>query len=77
MQYFTRLPRWLLLCEWLGVALVVLALIVTHHNGSAPEIDSHTGLARALLITGLVLILPAAVVIFWRGIRALLPERRR
>lgn len=77
MPYFTRLPRWLLLCEWLGAALVVLALIVTHHSGSAPETSGHTGLARGLLITGLVLILPAAVVIFWRGFRALFPERHR
>jgi len=77
MQYFTRLPRWLLLCEWLGAALVVLALIVTHHSDAALATGSQTGLARGLLITGLVLILPAAVVIFWRGIRALFPERRR
>lgn len=75
MPYFTRIPVPLLLCELAGGVLVILALLLVNHVISLPGAEDPHRVAKVVLIIGLIMMLPAAVMIFWRAIRSVTAKK--
>jgi hypothetical protein len=74
MSNIARLPKFMLIMEALGGLFIIAALAWINHWLPAPDaIDSKT-LASALLLLGVVLMLPAAWLLIWRSAKALAPE---
>ena len=74
MSNLARLPKALLIMEALGGVMALVALLLANRWLSLPaSIDSKT-LATALLIIGVLLMLPAAWLMMWRTARAMAPQ---
>lgn len=74
MQNVTRLPKALLLLEGLGGVLALCALLLANRWLPTPAgLDSKT-LATALLLIGILLMLPAAWLLMWRTAQAMAPQ---
>lgn len=74
MRNLARLPKALLVMEALGGLLVLGALLLANHWLPLPSgIDNKTP-ATVLLITGILLMLPAAWLMMWRTARSMAPQ---
>lgn len=74
MRNLARLPKALLVMEALGGLLVLGALLLANRWLSLPAgVDSKT-LATALLLIGILLMLPAAWLMMWRTARSMAPQ---
>lgn len=73
MQDITRLPRGLVIAEIIGGLLVLLALVLVNSSLPIPGNDERHILAKISLAAGILLILPAVIMIVWRTIRAMFP----
>ncbi|PNS13577.1 hypothetical protein COO59_01830 [Mixta theicola] len=80
MKSFVRLPKPLLILETIGILLLLTAFLVVQQLIPLPAGWSGRQAATALIFTGIVLMLPAAVALMWRTAQAIAPElfgRRR
>ncbi|OQP35860.1 MULTISPECIES: DUF1418 family protein [Pantoea] len=74
MTPLARLPKALLLMEALGGLMALCALLLANRWLPLPaHLDSKT-LATALLMVGILLMLPAAWLMMWRTARAMAPQ---
>lgn len=75
MQNVAKLPKALLVMEALGGLLIASALLVVNHRfPGLPGRLATPGLATALFIIGILLMLPAAWLLMWRSAKALAPQ---
>ncbi|MBE5250821.1 MAG: DUF1418 family protein [Enterobacterales bacterium endosymbiont of Blomia tropicalis] len=74
MRSVARLPKPILVMEMLGGLLIAAALLVVNHWLPAfPSVGRKT-LATVLLLSGVVLMLPAAWLVMWRTAQAMAPQ---
>lgn len=75
MQNVAKVPKALLVMEALGGLLIASALLVVNHwFPGLPGRLATPGLATALFIIGILLMLPAAWLLMWRSAKALAPQ---
>ncbi|ROR11215.1 uncharacterized protein DUF1418 [Erwinia sp. JUb26] len=74
MRAFTQLPRPVLILEALGGIVVVLALLTLHEMLPLPPPFTGKLAATVMIFVGIVLMLPAAVVMMWRTGKAMAPD---
>jgi len=76
MRNFTlsRMPRAVVLMEALGGIMLLLSYFVLHQMLPLPASFSGPGAVTIVLLVGVLLMLPAAVVIMWRTAKAMAPE---
>lgn len=80
MKRALQLPKTVLALEAVGILLLILAFLLVQHLVALPVGWSDRRIATALIFTGIVLMLPAAVALMWRMAQAIAPElfgRRR
>ncbi|AUX92923.1 DUF1418 family protein [Mixta gaviniae] len=80
MKHALQLPKTVLALEAAGILLLILAFLLAQQWLALPAGWSGRRIATALLFTGIVLMLPAAVALMWRTAQAIAPElfgRRR
>lgn len=74
MQDSTRLPRRLIILEVIGIFFVLLALVLLNSGtGLRSAADKHV-LAKISLFCGMIMILPAVILLIWRTLKAMFPK---
>ncbi|SFM89221.1 Protein of unknown function [Izhakiella capsodis] len=76
MRPFSRVPRPVLWLEMVGILLLLAAFLVLHRLFPLPSSFNEPSLARGLVLTSVILMLPAAMTIVWRTLRSWLPGSR-
>ncbi len=74
MQDSTRLPRRLIILEVIGIFFVLLALVLLNSGTASPPAGGHHILAKISLFCGVILILPAVILLIWRTLGAMFPK---
>ncbi len=74
MQDSTRLPRRLIILEVIGIFFVLLALVLLNSGTASPPAGEHHILAKISLFCGVILILPAVILLIWRTLGAMFPK---
>lgn len=74
MRAFTQLPRPVLILEALGGIVLLIALLTLHEILPLPSPFTGKLAATVMIFGGIVLMLPAAVVMMWRTAKAMAPD---
>ena len=74
MPNLARLPKVLLIMEALGGLLTLCALLLANRWLPLPAQADGKTLATALLVIGILLMLPAAWLMIWRTAQAMVPQ---
>ncbi|ARU93483.1 DUF1418 family protein [Tatumella citrea] len=74
MQDSTRLPRRLIILEVIGIFFVLIALVLLNSGTELSSAANHHVLAKVSLFCGVILILPAVILLIWRTFRAMFPK---
>ncbi|MGJ0192404.1 DUF1418 family protein [Pantoea sp. RRHST58] len=74
MPNLARLPKVLLIMEALGGLLTLCALLLANRWLPLPAQADGKTLATALLVIGILLMLPAAWLMIWRTAQAMAPQ---
>ncbi|MFG1175340.1 YbjC family protein [Erwiniaceae bacterium CAU 1747] len=74
MRALTQLPRPILILEALGGVILILALLTLHEMLPLPPPFTGKLAATIMIFAGIVLMLPAAVVMMWRTAKAMAPD---
>ncbi|MDN4626454.1 DUF1418 family protein [Erwinia sp. ACCC 02193] len=71
---FSNMPKPVLIAEALGGIILLLSYLALHQVLPLPASFSGAFAATILLIVGLMMMLPAAIVMMWRTAKAMAPE---